>query len=379
MVTVGVLKENAVHERRVALVPASVSHLTKKGLQVVVETGAGEAAYFKDRLYEEAGATVASVTSVYRDSDLLVKIEPPTCEEIDTMRSGSVLICLLFPKAHAALVASLEKHNITSIALDLMPRSTLAQTMDVLSSQSTAAGYRAVILAAQALPKFFPMLMTAAGTIPPARVLILGAGVAGLQAVATARRLGAVVEAFDVRQTAREEVLSLGAKFLDVGFALNAEGAGGYAREIAKDMQDRINAVIAERLTRTDVCITTALVPGQRAPILLTKEMVLRMSPGSVVVDVAAPQGGNCELTQPGKDVVIEGITIIGRTSLPSELAIHASAMYSHNMEKLILYVVRDGSLYLDGTDEITKACVVTRATTPPSQKHLDPNIREAV
>jgi len=286
---------------------------------------------------------------------------PPTKSQIAKLREGSALISLLYPLSNTELVRALAARRITAIAADMIPRTTLAQSMDVLSSQTTAAGYHGVLLAAASLPKFFPMLMTAAGTIPPAKVLVLGAGVAGLQAIATARRLGAVVEAFDVRSAVKEQVQSLGAKFVEVEGMSDAQAAGGYAREITEEEKQRQSEAVKRHIAKSDVCITTALVPGRRAPILITAEMVRGMRPGSVIVDLAAEQGGNCELCKPGQVVVENGITIIGTANLQAKVAVDASQMYSRNMEKLLFHLLgSDGALKIDLGEEITKGCVIT-------------------
>jgi NAD(P) transhydrogenase subunit alpha len=372
-VRIGVPKERA-GEHRVAVVPETVKRLGAKGLTVALETGAGAGAWIEDDEYRAAGATIEPAPRAILDADLVVKVHPPTAVEIDLLRPGAALISLLYPHTNAELVRLLAARGVTAIAADQIPRTTLAQMMDVLSSQSTVAGYRAVILAAQALPKFFPMLMTAAGTMAPARVLVLGAGVAGLQAIGVARRLGAIVEAFDVRQAVREQIESLGAKFVEVGLTEDAERAGGYAGELSAESQARTRDVLTRHLSRCDVCITTALIPGKRAPLLITEEMVRGMRRGSVVVDLAAEQGGNCELTEPGRTIVRHGVSILGLIDLAGELAVSASQMYSRNMEKLILHLVRDGAVALDFEDEITRGCVVTHAgQVRPSE------LREAV
>ena len=358
---IGVPKEVKSGERRVAIIPETLKRLAAKGITIAVETGAGAAAWFSDEEYRSAGATVEpSAAPVFGAVDLVVKIHPPTQAEVERVRPGTAVISLLYPQANADLVRLLAAKSLTAIAVDQIPRTTLAQTMDVLSSQSTVAGYRAVILAAQALPKFFPMLMTAAGTVAPARVLVLGAGVAGLQAIGVARRLGALVEAFDVRREVKEQIESLGAKFVETGVTEDATGAGGYARELSGETERRNRDVVAEHLAKADVCITTALIPGKRAPILITEEMVGRMRPGSVIVDLAAEQGGNCALTEPGTTVMRHDVTILGPLDLPGDLAVHASQMYSRNMEKLLLHLTRDGALALNFEDEITRGCVVT-------------------
>jgi NAD(P) transhydrogenase subunit alpha len=360
-VQLALARETTHGERRVALVPESVRRLAERKLAVVVEPHAGGGALIADAEYEAAGATVAaSREALWPAADVVVKIHPPSPGDVGYLRPGCVLVSLLYPVANAELVRLLAARGVTAVAVDRMPRTTLAQAMDVLSSQATVAGYHAVVLAAGVLPRFFPMLMTAAGTIAPARVLVLGAGVAGLQAIAAARRLGGVVEAFDVRRAVREQVESLGARFLEVELPEDAEGAGGYARPVSADSQTLIAGVVGRALTRADVCITTALVPGQRAPRLITADMVQGMRPGSVIVDLAAAEGGNCELTEPGQDVVRHGVTIMGPRHPAAALPVSASQMYSRNTEKLILHLVRDGALVLDLGDEITRGCVVT-------------------
>jgi proton-translocating NAD(P)+ transhydrogenase subunit alpha len=354
-------KEQRAGERRVALVPDSARRLIAKRFTIVVETGAGMAAGASDDDYRASGATIApSVSALLAGADAVVAIHPPTDADIERIASGAVLVAVLSPRTDVARLRALAARRITAIALDAVPRTTLAQAMDVLSSQSTAAGYRAVILAAHALPRFFPMLVTAAGTIPPARVLVLGAGVAGLQAIATARRLGAVVEAFDVRLAVKEEVESLGARFVAAEIVEDPGGAGEYAREIAEPSQQRIRETIRQRLAHADVCITTALVPGRPAPRLVTEAMVRAMRPGSVIVDLAAEQGGNCELSEAGRDVVRHGVTIVAPSNAAGDVGVHASHMYSRNVERLLLHVAPNGTLALDFKDPITRACVVT-------------------
>jgi NAD(P) transhydrogenase subunit alpha len=358
---IAVVKENRPGERRVAFAPETVKRFRAKGADVAVESGAGERAGFPDEQYREAGASIeADAAGLLGSADLVVHINVPDAERIRRLRPGAAWISLLFPLVNKDLVGALRDAHVTAIALDRIPRTTIAQSMDVLSSQSTCAGYAAVIEAARELPKLFPLFMTAAGRIDPARVLILGAGVAGLQAIGIARRLGAVVEAYDVRAAVKEQVESLGAKFVDVGMQEDAETKGGYAKEVSVDSQARINEVIAQHLADTDVCITTALIPGRPAPRLLTADMVKRMRPGSVVVDLAAEQGGNCELTKPGERVVVNGITILGPTDLASRVPLHASQMFSRNLEKLINYISRDGKLEYDFAKEIVRGSVVT-------------------
>lgn len=359
---VAVLKEIEPGEKRVAIVPETVKRLVKKGVEVCVESGAGEGSCFRDGEYEEAGATIeSSVEALLAATDVVIKIQRPTPVEILKIREGTTVISLLYPLTNLDLVSTLAGRKITAIAVDSIPRTTLAQMMDVLSSQATVAGYYAVIMAAYALPKFFPMLMTAAGTIAPAKVLILGAGVAGLQAIATAKRLGAAVEAFDTRKVVRQQVESLGARFVEVDIAEDAQTATGYAKELSEEYKQRQAELIHRHTAKSDVCITTALIPGQRAPILITEESVRDMRPGSVIVDLAAEQGGNCALTEPGNEVVSHGVTIIGRLNLPSRLAVHASQMYSRNMEKLLLHLMGDGGLKINLQEEITAGCVITQ------------------
>jgi NAD(P) transhydrogenase subunit alpha len=292
-----------------------------------------------------------------------MKVAPPTTDEIAKLPEAAALVSLLyplFPPDGPKLAKALAVRKVKALALDLIPRTTLAQMMDVLSSQATIAGYRAVILAAEALPKLMPMLMTAAGTLTAARVLVLGAGVAGLQAIATGKRLGAVVEAFDVRKVVKEQVESLGAKFIEVDSAEDAQTASGYAKEVSEEYKKKQATLLEQALGRADVCVTTALIPGKRAPILITRGMVERMHHGAVIVDLAAEQGGNCELTKPGQRVVENGVTIIGTLNLPSQMATHASQMFSRNMEKVIGHLVKDGALKLDRGDEITRGMLVT-------------------
>ncbi len=359
---VAVRREGAPGERRVAIVPDSVKRLVAKKIAVSVEEGAGNAAFTSNEEYVGAGARVdTSVEALLQDADTVVQIRPPTSEQLKQLREGSALVSFLYPLSDLALVRALAARRITAIAVDMMPRTTVAQMMDALSSQATAAGYEAVIMAAAALPRFFPMLTTAAGTIPPARVLVLGAGVAGLQAVGTARRLGAVVEVFDVRKIVKEQVESLGAKFIDVDAAEDAEIAGGYARELSDASKKKQAEALARHVATADVIICTALIPGKRAPVLVTADMVRSMRAGSVIVDLAAEQQGNCELTRPGETVGERGVTIIGATDLTSRMCAHASQMYSRNMEKLLLHLGKDGTFKFDSSDEIVAGCVITR------------------
>jgi H+-translocating NAD(P) transhydrogenase subunit alpha len=355
-------KESAPGETRVAIVPETIKRMIAKKVDVSVESHAGERAFVRDDDYRAVGATVeTSVDEMYAKSDLVIQIHPPTTAQIGKLREGGVLISLLYPLTNLDLVRALAARRVTAISADMIPRTTLAQSMDVLSSQTTAAGYHGVLLAAAALPKFFPMLMTAAGTIPPSKVLVLGAGVAGLQAIATARRLGAVVEAFDVRKAVKEQVQSLGAKFVEVEGVGDAATAGGYAKEITEEEKQKQADVLKKHIAKSDAVITTALIPGKRAPILIPADMVRGMKPGSVIVDLAAEQGGNCELCKPGQTIVTDnGVTIIGTTNLQGKVAVDASQMYSRNMEKLVFHMLGDGALKIDLNEEITKGCVIT-------------------
>ena len=359
---VGVPKEMLHGECRVAIVPESVKRLGAKKIETCVQSGAGDAAYASDNEYKSFGASIeSSAESLFAVADVIVKIRVPTLDEILKLKPGSVLVSLLYPLVNLDLVRKLAERDITAIAVDMIPRTTVAQMMDVLSSQGTVTGYMAVLRAAATFPKFFPMLMTAAGTIAPARVLILGAGVAGLQAIGTARRLGAVVEAFDVRKVVKEQVESLGAKFVEVESAEDGAGAGGYAKEASEEYKKKQSEAIARHVAKADVCIATALIPGRRAPILITAEMVKSMKPGSMIVDLAAEQQGNCELTVPGETVVRDGVTIVGETNFPSLMPVSASQMYSRNMEKLIFHLTKDGALKLNPAEEITAGCLITQ------------------
>jgi len=351
-------RETAAGERRVALVPDGVRRLGGDGVEILVEAGAGVSAGFPDALYAEAGARVVAAPDVW-SSELVAKVQRPGGAEVAALGSGSVLVGLLQPLADAGLARSLAARGVTSFSMDAIPRITRAQPMDALSSQSTVAGYKAVLLAAATSGKFFPMLTTAAGTIPPARVLILGAGVAGLQAIATARRLGAVVSAYDVRPVVKEQVESLGASFLELDVE-GAEGVGGYAVALAEDQHEREQELLAMHVGESDVVVTTALIPGREAPLLVTEDAVGRMRPGSVVVDLAAEAGGNCEVTEPGRTVERGGVTVIGELNLPSTMPFHASQMYSRNVLSFLGLLVREGELVLDFDDEIVRETCVT-------------------
>jgi NAD(P) transhydrogenase subunit alpha len=354
---VGVPTERAPGERRVALVPDGVGRLTATGVEVCVERGAGQEAAFLDEAYEQAGAQI--VADAFAEADVLCKVQKPSDEEVARLREAQTLIAFLQPLTSPELVHALAERRVTAFSMDSIPRITRAQPMDALSSQSTVAGYKGVLLAASHLGKFFPMLTTAAGTIAPARVLVLGAGVAGLQAIATARRLGAVVSAFDVRPVVKEQVESLGAAFLELDVE-GAEGVGGYAVALAEDQHEREQELIARHVGESDAVITTALIPGQPAPILITANAVRGMRPGSVVIDLAAEAGGNCELTEPDETVVRDRVTIVGETNLPATMPVHASQMYSRNVWTLLDHLISDGELALDFEDEITRETCVT-------------------
>ncbi len=358
-IRVAVPKETAPKERRVAVTPEIAGRLVKQGFSVRVEAGAGEGAYFPDAAYEAAGAEVVpDKAALYPEAELILKVQPPDEDEVDLMQKGAVVVGFLQPHRFPERVKRMAEKGVNAFALELIPRITRAQAMDVLSSQATAVGYKAALIGADLLPKFFPMLTYAAGTIRPAKVLVLGAGVAGLQAIATARRLGAVVEAYDVRRAAGEQVRSLGAKFLELD--IDAEAEGGYARELTPEEKEKEKQMVADAVARADVIITTAQIPGKRAPILITKEMVERMRPGAVIIDVAAESGGNCELTQPGEKVEHNGVTIYGPINLPSELAVHASEMYAKNLYNFIALLTQDGeTLAPDWSDEILAKSVL--------------------
>jgi H+-translocating NAD(P) transhydrogenase subunit alpha len=352
----GIPKESTPGERRVALVPETVGRLGD-GVDVIVETGAGEPAGFLDAAYREAGAEIGDPWS----AEIVAKVSTPTAGESARLRAGQVLVGFLQPLTDSEGVERLTAAGVHAFALESIPRITRAQPMDALSSQATVSGYKAALIAADRLPRFLPMLMTAAGTIPPAKVIVLGAGVAGLQAIATARRLGAVVSAFDVRPAVAEQVESLGATFLDVGVR-GEETEGGYARELTPEQQAAQQAALQTHIPTFDAVITTAAIPGRPAPKLITAEAVRAMRPGSVIVDLAAESGGNCELTVPGSEIVENGITIVGTTNLPSTMPTHASQLLSRNVASLLALFVRDGELVIDWDDEIVAGACVTRS-----------------
>lgn len=364
---VAVPREQAENERRVALVPDSVTRLVRAGVEVLVESGAGREAYIADEDYAEAGAQVVpEPAALYDQADVTLRVgrlgrnRALDRDEVELLREGSVVIGTLAPLSTPETVRRLAERRITSFSMDAIPRITRAQTMDVLSSQATVAGYKAVLIAADTLGKFFPMLTTAAGTIRPARAFILGAGVAGLQAIATARRLGAEVEAFDVRPVVKEQVQSLGAKFVELEIHEEAQDASGYAKEVSEETHRREQELVHQRARLADVIITTALIPGRPAPRLITEEMVKDMRPGSVIVDLAAEAGGNCEVTVPGEVVVRHGVFIVGLLNLPATIPVHASQMYSRNVLTFLQQIVKGGQLNLNFDDEVVKSTCIT-------------------
>jgi NAD(P) transhydrogenase subunit alpha len=376
---IGVPREIRAGERRVALVPESVKKLVKAGIAVTVERGAGESAFFTDSQFAEAGATMEEdATALFGGADLVLKVQAParrealSKDETELMREGAMLLGTLVPARHADVIERLAARKITAFAIDLIPRITRAQSMDTLSSMANIAGYKAVLIAANHLPRYFPMLMTAAGTVFPAKVFVIGAGVAGLQAIATAHRIGAAVEATDTRPVVKEQVESIGAKFVGV-VAEEAQDASGYAKELSSEFYRKQAELIAERCAASDVVITTALIGGVKAPRLITAEMVKSMKPGSVIVDLAAEAGGNCELTQPGRTVVVHGVTICGPENPPAEVPWHGSTLYSRNLTAFVLAFWKDGKFNLDLDDEIIKGCLVTHAgeirTAKPAPK----------
>jgi NAD(P) transhydrogenase subunit alpha len=367
---VAVLSETVEGEKRVALVPEVAKQLIDRGFKVTVESGAGKQAGFPDSQFTEAGATVVpTAKQAIEVSDVVLRVTGPTDKEVQPdfteMKSGQVLISFINPGANPRSTAQMAKQGITSFAMELIPRITRAQSMDALSSMSTIAGYKGALLAANHSGKFFPMFMTAAGTMTASKVLIIGAGVAGLQAIATCRRLGAIVEAFDVRPAVKEQVESLGAKFVAMHLVTDdAEDASGYAKEVSADTHIKELELIASRLPKNDVVITTALIPGRPAPILITREMVGRMAPGSVIVDLAAPAGGNCEATVPGQTVEVDGVKIVGITSLLSDMSADASRMYAKNISAFLLNLAPNGEMNMDMEDEIIRTTLVTHNGT---------------
>ncbi len=361
---IAVLKETVPGEARVALTPDAVSRLAKAGHEILVERGAGDAAAAPDSAYEAAGARIAATPAATTDgAALVVKVQRPTADEAKQLPTGAALLSFLAPASAAPTLELLNARNVTAFALELVPRITRAQSMDALSSQSTVAGYKAVLIGANVMGKFLPMLTTAAGSVPPAKAFVLGAGVAGLQAIATARRLGAVVSAFDVRPAAKEQVLSLGASFVAAeAVTESAEASGGYARQSTEQELAQIQALLAKHLRDQDLVITTAQVPGKQAPRLITAATVDGMKPGSVIVDLAAESGGNCEVTRAGETVVRGGVHVIGPTNVAAMLPAHASMMLSRNVLTFIQHVTKEGALNVDLNDEITGAMAMTHA-----------------
>ncbi len=357
-----VVKESSPGERRVAIVPEVAAKLVKTGVDVVVESGAATAARFADEEFRAAGATVGDdAASALAGAAVSARVQPPTMAEVAALPDGVSTISFLQPLAATDVVQALAAKGATVYSLDLLPRISRAQSMDALSSQATVSGYRAGLSAAEHLDKFFPMFMTAAGTVPPAKVLVMGAGVAGLQAIATARRLGAVVRAYDVRTAAKEEVQSLGAKFVELGLEAQ-DGAGGYAKEQSAETLARQQELLAAEVAAADVVITTAQIPGRKAPVLVTEAMVRSMSEGAVIVDIAADSGGNCELTVAGEDVLVDGVTVVGMTNPPASMPTHASFLFARNVANFLALLVRDGELAPDFEDEIVAGTCVVRA-----------------
>jgi len=360
-VKLAVPKETRPGEQRVALVPGELGRLAG-GVEVLVQRGAGEFALYEDKDYAAAGATlVDSAAELYQAADVVTKVQPPTVEEVDLLHEGAALLSFLAPSAYLDVVRCLTRRKVTSFSFELVPRISRAQVMDALSSQAMVAGYKAVLLAANRQTKFFPLFMTAAGTVPPARVLVMGAGVAGLQAIATARRLGAVVSAYDVRTAAKDEVKSLGAMFLELPLEAQ-EGSGGYAAAQSDEFLARQQEMIATHVAASDVVITTAAIPGRKAPVLVTEAMVGAMRPGAVIVDLAAASGGNCELTREGQEVTVQGVHIIAASELAATMPTHASSLYARNVSSFVKLLVKDGQLAPDFSDEVIDQSAVTVA-----------------
>ncbi len=359
---IAIIKETAEHERRVALSPDAASQLIKKGFEVWIEQNAGASSNFPDAHYEEAGAKILdSKNELLSTADILLTVQTPSHEDLRSLKKNAVLVCFIWALQNPNLVSLLQDLQISALGMDAIPRISRAQNMDALSSMSSIAGYKASLIAANKLDKYFPMMMTAAGTIPPSKALILGAGVAGLQAIATCRKLGAVVEAFDVRPAVKEQVESLGAKFIEVELSEEeTETKGGYAKELTEDDKLKQRELIHQHTKKSDVIITTALIPGKPAPVLITKEMVTDMKPGSVIVDIAAENGGNCELTEMGATKNVNGVKIVGPINLPSQLASDASTLYAKNMLALLNLLIKEGELDFDFEDEIILNTTIT-------------------
>lgn len=358
--TIGILKESP-GENRVALLPESVATLVKMNVTLLVESGAGLTAFASDIQYEEAGAKMESKKNVISAADLLIKIQPPTAEEVSMLKEGQSIMSVLNPYFNGPLIKELAAKKITAFSMDVVPRTTRAQAMDILSSMATVAGYKAVLTAANALPKFFPMFMTAAGTIKPANILILGAGVAGLQSIATCRKLGGVVYVFDVRAAVKEEVVGLGGKFVDVEGAVDDKSAGGYAVEQTEEFKQRQAEAIHNQAVKSDVIICTAQIPGKKAPLLIRKATVEAMNPGSVIIDLAASTGGNCEVTKDNETIIHNGVKVIGNSQFPTDMPTDASRMFGKNMINFLkLIITKEGALNLNWEDDIVKGTAVT-------------------
>jgi NAD(P) transhydrogenase subunit alpha len=358
-ICVAVPKEQTEEERRIALVPDIANRLVKKGVTVAIEKGMGKRAFFKDDTFAQV-QIVDKIADLYKQADVILKVQPPTIQEIALMKEGTVVIGFMSPHDHLEAVTQMRDRKITSLAMELIPRISRAQSIDALSSQASVAGYKAVIMAADLASVFFPMLTTAAGTIRPAKVLIIGVGVAGLQAIATARRLGAMVEAYDVRSATKEQVESLGAKFVEMD--IKAEGEGGYARELTAEEKQKQQEVLADHIAKSHVVITTAAIPGRPSPKIISQATAERMAPGSVIIDLAAEGGGNCELTQPGEKINHNDVIIYGPLNVPSQTPVHASEMYAKNLYNLLELMIKEGQLHLDWEDEIIVGSALTHA-----------------
>jgi NAD(P) transhydrogenase subunit alpha len=357
-IRVAVPKESFPGERRVALDPLMAERFAKLGVEVLVEQGAGAGTYHGDAAY--TAARVVDTDTLYKEADLLLKVQPPTEEEIARLKEGAVVVGMMLPHKYPERVALMRDRKITAFAMELVPRISRAQSMDVLSSQAAVAGYKAALMAAERSGRFFPMLTTAAGTIRPAKVLVIGAGVAGLQAIATAKRLGAQVEGYDVRSATREQIQSLGAKFVDTG--VSAEGTGGYARELTDEEKQKQQAVLEKHIAAADVVITTAAIPGRASPRIITKAVVEQMKPGAVIIDLAAEGGGNCEVTQPGEQIEHQGVIVYGPLNVPSQLAVHASEMYAKNLLNFLTPMIQEGEFTPDWEDEVVSGSLLTHA-----------------
>jgi len=376
-VLVGIIKETLDGERRIAAVPETISKMVKSGMEVLVEAGAGNDSFVSDAEFEAAGAKIApDAASVLSRSDLILKVNKPTVDEINNIKEGAVLISFLQPFASPEVIKALAARKVTALSMEMVPRITRAQRIDALSTMSTVAGYKVVLLAAASCGRFMPMLATAAGTIPPAKAMIIGVGVAGLQAIATIKRLGAVVTAFDVRPAAGEQAKSLGAEFVSLEVPHDqAEDTGGYAKEMSADFYKKEQDILRSHIKDVDVVITTALIPGKRAPLLITEEMVKEMKPGSVIVDMAVEQGGNCELSEVGKDVLRHGVTIIGQVNIPSSMPVHASLLYARNILAFVNLISPDGkSINVDLSDDVIIGSLITH-----NGEIVHPAIKDAV